>query len=297
MDLFNNYNKEYKTYITNSKIPKYIKERITSSFYSTNNTKEGTFYLHYPALFHSNAKMEDNELTKLCIAGYLYYSSLMCLDRLYDNNIRVPDNYYIATVLQEESIKLLVELFETDSEFWEKWDQRKKEYISANQLENSNGTFKTLETYVVLADYKSSIAKIAIDALFLLNKIDNKRSYNSLLNTHKYFSVALELLDDIQDIEEDILNKQNSFAINLLNGLFTDNGKKIESETIENIKREFYTSGTANYMYELASKFLKKSLNSLPADEDLPIKNVIQYFLHKSENAPQIIKHSILKPM
>lgn len=297
MDLFSNYNNEYKKYIVNSRIPEYIKERITNSFYATSNTKEGTFYLHYPSLFNSNIEIEDNELTKLCIAGYLYYSSLMCMDRLYDNNSRVPDNYYIATVLQEESIKLLVELFGLDPQFWEKWNQRKKDYIAANQLEKKDDTFASLEEYIVLADYKSSIAKIAIDSLYLLNKIDNNRNYQSLLTAHKWFSVALELLDDIQDIEEDLLNKQNSFSINQLNELFVRNGKTLECETIDNIKREFYTSGTAKYMYDLASKFLKKSLNSLPPDDTLAIKNVIQYFLLKSENAPQIIEHSILKTM
>lgn len=132
------------------------------------NVGSPIFYQNYPRLFHAYfSTIEDAEFENLSIAGYAYYQSVLILDRIVDD--RKTEELPKMIELQEKCIKLLTDLFGLSSSFWILWDKRKQEYFEAIKIENSLSENDTqilnFETYINLADKKSALGKVAIDAL------------------------------------------------------------------------------------------------------------------------------------
>jgi geranylgeranyl pyrophosphate synthase len=65
--------------------------------------------------------------------------------------------------------------------------------------------------YEKLSDFKAAFGKIAIDSLFVLDK--NIEFQKCLLESHKHFSVAYQLNDDVLDFEKDFKNNQFNWLI------------------------------------------------------------------------------------
>ncbi len=173
-----------------------------------------SFYLNYPKLFLLTNDDADFHIEKLCLAGYLFYQSTLFLDAVIDNN----DNHRLAVAMicQEEAIKLLTSIFGLNSRYWHLWNVRRDEYLKAIHIEKTylkRANEVTIEEYGNLADFKSAFGKAAIDALYVLDdKIDNN-IYRCLLNSHKYFSIAFQINDDVLDFKEDFKNGQFNWAV------------------------------------------------------------------------------------
>jgi hypothetical protein len=120
--------------------------------------------------------------------------------------------------LQEETIKTLTSIYGKNSSFWELWESRKNEYFEAVQIEKrlELDQLISFETYADLADKKSSFGKIAIDSLWVLSNQKNEETYQSLLESHKYFSIGFQLCDDVKDFKEDLEKEQFNWGIYLL---------------------------------------------------------------------------------
>jgi len=91
----------------------------------------------------------------------------------------------------------------------------------------------------VIADYKSAFGKIAIDSLALLSdQNETTVTYESLLESHRHFSIGRQLYDDVSDIKEDFLNKQCNYAIYKLKQACEKN--EINFEKLDEVYLEKY---------------------------------------------------------
>lgn len=221
-----------------------------------------SFYLFYPFLFRDYFEVKI-DLDKLSIAGFLYYLSLIEGDFLNDNNDISDevkfDKIITLQALTEQSIKILAEIFPSDSVFWDKWALRKKEYQNVKKLEKrlKEDEF-SFANYELLSDYKSSFAKIAIDSCFLLSK-NNKNEenvYNALLDSQRFFSIGFQIMDDLSDIRNDINNKQFNYAVFLgqNEGFFLNNEIEYTNQ-IEN----FYNTKLPLEIFDLALEYFAKA--------------------------------------
>lgn len=211
------------------------------------------FYLFYPKLFDSyfNLKGKSEDIDLICIAGYLYYQSIILLDALIDEK----KFKYISKilVLQEEAIKILSSIFHKNSLFWTDWNKSRNEYFLATKIEKELLQKKdvSIKEYSQLADYKSSFGKIAISAMYELNNRENSDIYIKLIESHKHFSVAFQLFDDLTDFKEDY-NKQFNWAVYCLL-------KKRKLQDINVMNKYLYIDGVSQELMKSAINYLNKS--------------------------------------
>lgn len=174
--------------------------------------KSSKFYEYYPKLFHDYfSDIDKAKIDLLSKAGFYFYQSIMQLDAVIDNQ----ENHRIFNVLdlQENAIKILSTIYRDDNNFWSLWKTRKTEFREAISLEKNLWNIPSLENYHEVADKKSAFGKVAIDCLYTLSENKNEETYKLLLESHKYFSIAFQLYDDVIDFSEDLEKKQFNKAV------------------------------------------------------------------------------------
>ncbi|MCH2450389.1 MAG: hypothetical protein MK198_09620 [Gracilimonas sp.] len=253
------YRNFYREYIQKLSIDHSIKSRILDERIFSGDYK---FYLFYPRLFSEAFNIvDDRNLKLLSISGFLYYLSLISLDRIYDSREEELShgNLAIITTCQEESIKILSYLFEPGSEFWKYWNKRKSKYYSAMSMEN-NGFISSESQYFKLADYKSEFGKVAIDALHLLSQKKYTSRYKDLLLAHRHFSIANQIVDDIQDITLDREQGQFNWVFRHLSSFLESNDLNCSKMSSTQIKKYLYSSNLAVNYYIKAGNFYNSAL-------------------------------------
>lgn len=244
-----NQKSNYKDYISKLEIINNVKLLLTDEDFINSNP---LFYLYYPKLFATPFCLAN--INDLCVAGYLYYQSTLFLDDIIDDNKK--DKIFSVMISQEESIKLLTNIFGLNSHFWTLWNKRREEYFKAVKIEQKLKQEKNVNfsEYKILAGYKSSFGKSAIDAVFILSGGKYYSTYNSLLKSHDYFSVAFQLNDDIQDFEKDFKKGQFNWAYYLM-----EKNDDINSSDISTLHKLFYIKGYAKKIFLKAIKYLGKA--------------------------------------
>lgn len=230
-------------------------------------------YLNYPELFANSFKqIEQEKIDTLNVSGFLYYKSVLLLDGLIDNKTTTlkAEQLFLSNKLQEESIKLLTSVFSLDKTFWELWNIRQQEYFRAIQLEKQLALKPNYKKYQQVADYKAAFGKVAIDCLYVLSGKKDIQKYNDLLLSHYHFSVGLQLIDDLQDLEEDIKNNQFNWAYYQTTTLLKKEKYNIRELDIPQIKKLIYLKGIATIIRKEALKQLGKSKKI--AQKHSPIK-------------------------
>lgn len=223
------------------------------------------FYLVYPYLFSDAFGLQPSkQLDDLCIAGTLIYKSILIIDNIIDEPERlkrskISEILLINQIYQEEAIKILTNLFGKDSVFWNFWRKRRMEYAFAVKEERIFNKNTTLKKYEKVAEKKAAFGKIAIDACHLLSGQRKEQVYENLLESHKKFSIALQLSDDIQDIKEDIAYKQFNWSLNILKQQLVRDKIDVEALTSDKIEKYLYISGVAASNYELSLNYLTKA--------------------------------------
>jgi hypothetical protein len=244
---------KFQTHIQNLPISQNFKELILDANFIKNNP---LYYQNYPSLFSNVFLISTKQLDLLDIAGYLYYQSTIFTDSLIDE--KDISKFPLITICQEESIKILSSIYNLKNNFWTLWNKRRNEYFRAIHLEKElyKKEIVAIEEYEILADTKSAFGKVAIDCLF---SIDNKNEdlYQKLLLSHKYFSVAFQLNDDIQDFKKDFKNSQFNWAVYLLKQQNTT------SQDPDILERYLYIRGISKKMYQLGIDYCNKSLDSI----------------------------------
>ncbi|WP_396178072.1 prenyltransferase/squalene oxidase repeat-containing protein [Flavobacterium sp.] len=283
-----------QTYISNLPIIEQYKEQILDENFIYKNP---SYYQNYPSLFSNVFSVTDKQINLLDIAGFLYYKATIFSDGLIDN--KDTSKFLLISICQEESIKILTSFFGLEGNFWNFWNERKNEYFYAVSLEKTllEKADVSINEYETLADCKSSFGKIAIDCLYNLDNQNNK-DYKLLLLSHKYFSVAFQLNDDIQDFKNDIINGQFNFAVYLLKK------QNIEINDPAVLEKYFYIRGVSKQLYNLGIQYCIKSLD-IVRSIDVPkwksvLNDTIKSFnsaIIEVDNYIEILTSEILQPV
>ena len=237
-------------YVDKLYLPEKYREQIRNTDFYRNNP---AYYINYPYLFLKGENRDIN-ISKLCIAGALYYQSIIYIDRVLDMDIPLSKAFLVISVCTEETIKILSSFILPESDFWEIWNKRKFEFLQAYK-DDRIGQICTIEDFLMHSDRKAAFGKLAIDALYYMNII-NEKEYDEYLQIHRYFYGAFQILDDISDIREDYKKNQYNIAI------ATVNKNQKESDTLntgEAVSKAFYTGGLYEELFVLAGKWVDKA--------------------------------------
>lgn len=247
----------YMTYINALPITIEVKQDLLSDGFN-----HASFYLFYPHLFKDAFGIKDSDkINLLCIAGFLFYKSLIYVDKIVDNQAsdKTKERYFqLSLICQEESIKILASLFPVDNEFWKYWNNRKLEYISAQRAEKKDYSQLDTQAFFNIANNKSAFGKVAIDSLVLLsnNQKELSKAYQALLESHRYFSIGRQLYDDVSDVKEDFVNKQANYAIYKLSRTCEERGINFQKLDAVYLEKYLYVLGVSEeILYEAINHF------------------------------------------
>jgi hypothetical protein len=249
----------YHQYINSLPLTDFVKNTLMGS---SANSKDSEFYLFYPRLFSESFNIQDSQdLKLLCVAGYLYYQSIINLDQSFDSKAKSINlrNMFIISICQEESLKILGHLFSPNSDFWKCWGVRKIHHYDGIEAEKLRRVYKESD-YYNLACNKSSFGKVAIDALHFLSDEKYGRNHSLLLEAHNYFSIANQLVDDVQDISLDLEQGQFNWVYEQLVRSFRKSGKT-EIDPLQ-IKQYLYSTNLGISFYKKASTFFSRAMST-----------------------------------
>lgn len=245
---------EIKSYVSSTHLPAECKMELLDSEFMGNNP---SYYVNYPHLFLQDSEATNKkEINVLSVSGYLYYSAIILLDRILDDGIPFLKALSVFLACEEEAIKLLSTIFKIGDPFWKQWNNRKEEYFHA-YLAGKSQKINTMQEFEKHADEKSSLGKLAIDALYLMGFIKDEKSYVEILNAHRNFYIAFQILDDISDIKEDYEKSQFNIAIGTIKNAVRKGD--IEVCTLadsEKIAESFFSHGYAEELLDVARKKL-----------------------------------------
>ena len=166
--------------------------------------------------------------------------------------------------LRDAALLVLSELFQKDSSFWRCWVDRKKEVERALALDKElqAQTEVQFNDYCRLAQLKSSGGLLAIDAMHLLNGQPDSVIWKSLIQSHHYFSVGIQLYDDVKDFKVDWISGQFNWAVY--------DYKKQNSDwvkhTVEGNHKLFFLRGHASLLLDNSCRYLNLSQADLPSN-------------------------------
>lgn len=223
-----------------------------------NNDESPQYYKYYPRLFEPYfPQVDQGVVNHLCKAGYSYYLSTLLMDSLVDEAdfSGLPLMHHL-----QDCIVQLASIFGTDSEFWQLWNKRKEEYYGAIKLERRLNHVSTVskKDYERLADAKSAFGKLALDALFILSGKRNIKQYELLVQTHKFFSIGLQLYDDVTDFKKDY-DKANQFNWAIYNIKQDLNGKQLKDSA--QLNKLLFIRGKGQSIYKDAINYLQKAID------------------------------------
>ena len=101
-------------YVDKLYLPEKYREQIRNTDFYRNNP---AYYINYPYLFLKGENREKN-ISKLCIAGALYYQSIIYIDRVLDMDIPLSNAFLIISVCTEETIKIRSSFIPCESNFF-----------------------------------------------------------------------------------------------------------------------------------------------------------------------------------
>ncbi|WP_394974506.1 prenyltransferase/squalene oxidase repeat-containing protein [uncultured Croceitalea sp.] len=227
------------------------------------------YYFYYPYLFREAFGINNKQiLKKLSLAGFFTYVSVIHSDSILDNEIPLNkfQSFLISNIAQDESVKLLSDLFTLNSKFWKYWTKRKLEFIKAYKIERSLKGIECFKDFEELADYKATFGKIALDSLELLTKRSEYEKYLRILESHKSFYVAFQILDDIADYNEDFHNNQ----FNISKYYLYKQKPEVSEKSLEEQRKDIFLDGVADMLYTKCLNYLNKAFKIVD-DLDLPL--------------------------
>lgn len=272
-DLYNEAKRNYQTYVKNLIIDRKIRNILLSDFIESNPR----FYLYYPNLFCDEKKpYHDEEIKLVSIAGYLFYQSILILDKIIDEG-SPSSNFILVNVSQEECIKLLTSVFGLQSKFWNLWNKNRSSYFQSIALEKKLKNEFRFDLYEKVASTKASFGKSAIDAVALIENCVGTDRHLALLQSHDYFSIAYQINDDILDFKIDSKFGQFNLAYHELKKKY--NG----IDELTYLNKKLYLDGIASMLFQKAVEYLDKSLGCI-SNINVPLwKSEILEFRQKLE--------------
>src|SRR6187549_1756986 len=114
---------KFNQYVNDLTISKEYKAVLLDANFIKSNP---IYYQNYPSLFANTFTIPESELQLLDIAGFLYYQATLFTDSLIDE--KDLSKFPLINICQEESIKILTSIYGLKHHFWQRWNERKKEY-------------------------------------------------------------------------------------------------------------------------------------------------------------------------
>ena len=215
------------------------------------------FYNCYPYLFlEAFENVNAKQLELLNISGFLCYKAIVLRDDLIDKvkpDIHDIKKGEISNLFLKEAQKILLEIFNKNSSFWIYWQKRKSELDSTEELDRLYHVDNIdSDQYETFADNKSAFGKLAIDGLYVLSQENNKEAHTALTKSHREFSIAMQLFDDLFDVEEDFKNNQFNLAIHNVSKLIKIRNQNEVIRNANEIEKHLFLSGIATDMLQKA---------------------------------------------
>ncbi len=256
----------YNTYISKLAVPGQFKELLKVNPKHT----ESHVYLIYPYLFESCYTITDTKkISLLSIAGYLTFSSINYLDKITDNQVKPQERsqfLQLSLLCQEEAIKILTTLFPIDSKFWKFWNLRRGEYLWAQKKEKKHFADLNTSEYHEISDQKAAFGKVAIDSLSLLEEkvnptLSSDQKTETLLQSHRHFSIGRQFYDDIIDVQEDFVNNQANYALKKLKISCIKAGIDFDKLSVESLEKYLYVLEVAEDILSEAITHFDKAIH------------------------------------
>jgi hypothetical protein len=264
-------------------------------------------YLSYPDHFYKllldrNVDFKDENQTQFSLASFLMFKVLIKTDDIFDEGVLITSDLLASPISHYNlSIRLLSDLFNLKSEFWNCFNARQKDFIECVSYEKNiiNSAYKR-QIYFTPIDFayykkyylqKCSFSSLAIDGVYILNnKSCGIERYNLALSVNDLFNIAFCILDDVEDFRKDIDKNQINFAHHYLMNKFSPETENIENYLQDSVEL-FYTEGIALEVVNIAKDKLNCALDELdkfPNSEDL--KLLIEIKLTDLNNKMQVIR-------
>lgn len=166
--------------------------------------------------------MEITKVEKLNIAAYAYFKFLLSLDGFIDATSKTNQQQSLQNLLTsfeefENGIRLLTELYKSEDQFWETFNELKKCYFKAIVTEKNLSDEKPIiseQLFQQIAIGKSSMCHNSVYALQYL--ADDKTHETDLISCVNHIHIAFQYLDDIDDFKSDIRENQWTYPQSLL---------------------------------------------------------------------------------
>ncbi|MFN7214968.1 prenyltransferase/squalene oxidase repeat-containing protein [Microcystis sp.] len=214
----------------------------------------------------SSDSLPVHEMRILALAGQLFASSLVLSDEVMD---WAYIGINIASLLgiqarQFESYHLLYQIFPPNATFWQRFRGYLSQYTQACLEENDFISGKrpwseyTESVAIQSIKGRTGVAKTAIAGLVELAQED--KYLTQLEESISNFYVANQMLDDLFDWKEDL---QTGIPSLLLSRLIDKSPHQYSQEQLEELRKKLnhkiYYQGHANYVLELALKYLDQA--------------------------------------
>lgn len=213
--------------------------------------------------------MENGTLQHLAEASYRYFRFLLVIDSLFDGDEDVePIKLFEQIQSYEEAIKILSMLFSPIQDegirFWQKFNERKQQYLKTIMLERRLSKDKEnipLSVFLEIAVGKSAVCYAMVDAMAVL--ANDHKYEEDLKNCLKYIHIGFQYLDDLDDFKKDLQTGQHTFIISNLKG------------TLEQHQIMFSIDDELNYKYlfitETAQNNIKGAIESFSKAQNIAV--------------------------
>ncbi len=210
--------------------------------------------------------LQVNDIRILALAGQFFANSVVLCDEVID---QASNSINIASVLgmqarQFESYHLLYQIFPPNTTFWQRFRGYLSQYTQAcleeNDFSSGNRPWHEYSESIAIQSIKdkTGVAKTAIAGLVEL--AEDETYLDPLGESISNFYVAVQMLDDLRDWKEDL---QTGIPSLLLSRLIDKSPHQYSQEELEELRKKLnhkiYYQGHANYVLELALKYLDQA--------------------------------------
>ncbi len=238
------------------------------------------FYDLFTSLSLTNIR-QLNLAIKLLVSSAYIYDKLMDGQHQYcsiESGLRVQ-------AMQFESYQQLNYLFNPESMFWDKFRKYVAEYAQLSLQEEAFKSGKqpwceyTEKVSLQMAVGTGILTKLTVAGLVELSGDD--RYTDALNESIDYFSIAIQMLDDLDDWKEDLYTGVPSLLTSRLVDRQSQSTTDLSQIQIDRLSRKLYYEGHADYVLRIAIESLDKAIKSIEYIPEIGLHLEIRRLLQK----------------
>lgn len=284
---------EFSALLKEFQISDAVKSKLLTDAFSKHN-----LYISLPfelSKLCPEEKIDEQKLIKLSFYSYLYFSSILCFDKYYDNQINIVDNKDLIRTfmffVKEQALRGLFTIINQSSDFWKEFDDLKILFFKSSNIGNTID-YKNFNdnVFLELAKNKSILSYAYVYSLkYMFGQIENEKI---LLNGLDKFHIGYQIYDDYKDLKEDKVNNQlNYFYFKIKQNA----SKDYENKPFEYLLKLSYIDNTITESLQLALIYLMESQKIFSEIEQQSLLNVASDTIYLIESELHFIKAAIRK--